>query len=332
MALKWAGSRVSMSVSHATTRVRLSCASDRSGANAAPPSAAAPAVTFRNDRRSIRLLMLGLLLASGLLIDRLRPEEDVLWPLQVVAVELADQLLPRRRGEVLLVLLGVADLDPLDVVPARVLGAVDRPFDTVRRVADDAGQCLCHLVVVFAQPLLIGGGVGPLLQRRDHVPHLHRTLPSLSGGDGFETVQQVAFPQDTVLLAGGAVHGDQPCVAVGTERGEERLDGGPRRHLHRRAVPALGHEPPEVAVHVNRHAHPSSARTRGMTSLWKRSMVVSIRPSSASGNTMTSAMPLRARRTTSGAITSAGPVSVTASTNSSGTSGATARSGAGSCV
>src|SRR3990172_3099799 len=262
MALKWAGSRVSMSVSHATTRVRLSCASDRSGGNAAPPSAAAPAVTFRNDRRSIRLLMLGLLFASGLLIDRLRPEEDVLWPLQVVAVELADQLLPRRRGEVLLVLLGVADLDPLDVVPARVLGAVDRPLDTVRLVADDAGQRLRHLVVVLAQPRLIGGGVRPLLQRRDHVSHLHRALPSLSGGDGFETVQQVAFPQDTVLLAGGAVHGDQPCVAIGTERGEERLDGGPRRHLHRRAVPALGHEPPEVAVHVNRHAHPSGLSGR----------------------------------------------------------------------
>src|SRR5438093_10513240 len=65
MALKWAGSRVSMSVSHATTRVRLSCAADRSGGKAAPPSAAAPAVTFRNDRRSIRLLMLGLLSVAG---------------------------------------------------------------------------------------------------------------------------------------------------------------------------------------------------------------------------------------------------------------------------
>src|SRR6266508_3377346 len=176
MALKWAGSRVSMSVSHATPRVRLSCASDRSGGKAAPPSAAAPAVIFRNDRRSIRLLMLGLLPASGLLIDRLRPEEDVLRPLQVVLVELADQLLPGRRGEVLLVLLGVADLDPLDVVPARVLGTVDRPLDPVRLVADDARQRLRHLVVVLAQPLLIRGGIDSVLQRRDHVPHLHRTL------------------------------------------------------------------------------------------------------------------------------------------------------------
>src|SRR5712692_8611033 len=174
MALKWAGSRVSMSVSHATTRVRLSWASDRRGGNAAPPSAAAPAVTFRNDRRSIRLLMLGLLRASGLLIDRLRPEEDILRPLQVVLVELVEQLLSRRRGEVLLVLLGVADLDPLDVVPARVLGPVDRPLDPVRRVADDARQRLRHPVVVLAQPLLVGGGVDPLLQGRDHVPHLHR--------------------------------------------------------------------------------------------------------------------------------------------------------------
>ena len=43
-------------------------------------------------------------------------------------------------------------------------------------------------------------------------------------------------------------------------------------------------------------------------------------------------MPLRARRAISGAMASGGPVSVTASTSSSGTSGATARSGAGSCV
>src|SRR3989304_3054434 len=140
MALKWAGSRVSMSVSHATTRVRLSCASDRSGANAAPPSAAAPAVTFRNDRRSIRLLMLGLLFASGLLIDRLRPEEDVLWSLQVGVVELAEQLLPRPRGPALRVLLGFGGPDPLAQAPARVLGAVARPLDTVRLVAEDAAQ------------------------------------------------------------------------------------------------------------------------------------------------------------------------------------------------
>src|SRR6266545_5308855 len=167
MALKWAGSRVSMSVSHATTRVRLSCAWDRSVGKEAPPSAAAPAVTFRNDRRSIRLLMLGLQSVAGSRFDRLRPEEDVLRPLQVVLVELAEQLLSRRRGEVLLVLLDVADLDALDVVPARVLGAVDRPLDPVRLVADDARQRLRHLVVVLAQPLLIRGGIDSVLQRRD---------------------------------------------------------------------------------------------------------------------------------------------------------------------
>src|SRR5262249_47607779 len=180
MSLKCAGSSVSMSVSHATTSVRLSCASERTGRKAAPPSAAAPAVAFRNDRRSIRLLMLGVLLVSGSFRNRLGPEEDVLRPLEVVLVELAQQLLPCRRGEVLLVLIDVLDLDPLDVVPARALGAVDGPLDPMRRVALDAGQRIRHAVVVLAQPLLVGSGVDALLERRDHVPHLHRGLPFIS--------------------------------------------------------------------------------------------------------------------------------------------------------
>src|SRR5499425_3647889 len=165
-----------MSVSHATTSVRLSCASEPTGRKAAPPSAAAPAVAFRNDRRSIRLLMLGVLLVSGSFRNRLGPEEDVLRPLEVVLVELAQQLLSRRRGEVLLVLIDVADLDPLDVVPARALGAVDGSLDAMRGVALDAGQRLCHTVVVLAEPLLVSGRVDARLERRDHVPHLHRGL------------------------------------------------------------------------------------------------------------------------------------------------------------
>src|SRR5215471_11331934 len=114
---------------------------------------------------------------SGLLVDGFRQEEDVLRPLEIALVELADQLLPRRRGEVLLILLGVANLDPLDVVPARILGPVNGALDPVRGVARDARQTLGHLVVVLAHPLLVGRGVHPLLQRRDHVPHFHRRLP-----------------------------------------------------------------------------------------------------------------------------------------------------------
>src|SRR5438034_8131149 len=57
MALKWAGSRVSMSVSQATTSVRLSCACERRGRKPAAPIAATPTVPFRNDRRSMRGLM-----------------------------------------------------------------------------------------------------------------------------------------------------------------------------------------------------------------------------------------------------------------------------------
>ena len=39
-----------------------------------------------------------------------------------------------------------------------------------------------------------------------------RSLPSSSAGDGLETVQPVALLKDAILLAGGAVHGDQPGV------------------------------------------------------------------------------------------------------------------------
>src|SRR5262249_59985811 len=122
---------------------------------------------------------------------------------------------------------------------------------------------------------------------------------------------------------------DQPRVGLGSERVEQRFDRGRRRHFHGRPVPTVGQEPSEVAVHVHGHAHPSSARTRGITSLWKRSIVVSIRPSRASGYTMISAIPLLARRATSGAIAAGGPGGVTAWRNCSGTLGANAGSGAG---
>src|SRR5204863_365840 len=122
MALKWAGSRVSMSVSQATTSVRLSCACERRGRKPAAPIAATPTVPFRNDRRSMRGLMLALL--SGSLPDRLRREEDVLRAFEVILVELTEQFLAGRGGQIFLVLLHVADLDALDVVPARGLGAV----------------------------------------------------------------------------------------------------------------------------------------------------------------------------------------------------------------
>src|SRR2546425_685544 len=215
MALKWAGSRVSMSVSQATTSVRLSCACERRGRTPAAPIAATPTVPFRNDRRSMRGLMLALL--SGSLLDRLRREEDVLRAFEVILVELTEQFLAGRGGQILLVLLHVADLDALDVVPARGLGAVDGPLDAMRGVAGDARQRLRDPVVVLAQPSLVGGWVDPPLQRRDDVAHFHRRPPRLrrwlSSGDGFEAVQQGARLQHPVLLTGRAVDGDQPRVA-----------------------------------------------------------------------------------------------------------------------
>src|SRR5262249_45393605 len=146
-------------------------------------------------------------------------------------------------------------------------------------VARDARQTLGHLVVVLAHPLLVGRGVHPLLQRRDHVPHFHRRLPHPPATGSKQSSRSPScrtrsFSQAAPLTPTSHV----PASAPSAVRARDR-----RRHLHGRAVPALGQKPPEVAVHVHRHAHPSSARTRGMTSLWKRSMVVSIRPSTASG-------------------------------------------------
>src|SRR5439155_1635558 len=108
--LNCAGSSVSMSVSQATTSVRLSCASLRTGRTPALPRAAAPAEILRNDRRSM-------LTRASLVFDRFGGEEDGLGAVAIVLVQLADQLLPHRRRDVLLVLTHVADLDALDVAP-----------------------------------------------------------------------------------------------------------------------------------------------------------------------------------------------------------------------
>src|SRR6266704_1454250 len=105
IALKWAGSRVSMSVSQATTSVRLSCAWERRGRNPAAPIAATPTGPFSNDRRFMRRLTLGLLL--GQLLARLSGEDDVLRALKVVLVELTEQLLTGCGGDILLLLLHV---------------------------------------------------------------------------------------------------------------------------------------------------------------------------------------------------------------------------------
>src|SRR3989338_5866811 len=169
-----------MSESQATTSVLGSCASDGRGRMTAGPAAAAaaaPPVTFRNDRRSMRALIESLLAACGLVLDRLGPEKDVLGAIQIVLVELADQLLAGRRREILRVLVGVADLDPLDVAPARVGGAVDRPLDAVGAVADDARQGPGHAVVVLAEPPLVVLVPDARLQGRDDVTHAHRSPP-----------------------------------------------------------------------------------------------------------------------------------------------------------
>src|SRR5438034_8427585 len=167
-----------MSESQAATSVLGSCASDGRGRATAGPvarSAAAPPVTFRKDRRS-RFIDQNLLAAYGLVLDRLWREEDVPGAVEVPLVELADQLLAGRRREVLGVLVDVADLDPLDVIPARVGRAVDGPLDAVGAVADDAGQGLGHAVVVLTQPLLVVLGPDVRLQGRDDVSHGHRRL------------------------------------------------------------------------------------------------------------------------------------------------------------
>src|SRR5262245_4163509 len=107
--------------------------------------------------------------------------------------------------------------------------------------------------------------------------------PRSSAFDRFEAIEPIAVREDAVDLAGGAVHRDQPRVALGAQIREERADGRPRRDLDGGPIATLRHEATEVAVHVNVHAHDVAARTLGMTSRWNRSMVVSMRPSTDSG-------------------------------------------------
>src|SRR5437762_2482961 len=156
-----------MSVSQATTSVRLSCASLRTGRTPALARAAAPAEILRNDRRSM-------LTRASLVFDRFGGEEDGLGAVAIVLVQLADQLLPHRRRDVLLVLTHVADLNALDVAPRRPGGrVVDRPLDAERPVADDARQRLGHSIVVLAQPLFVRGWLHAGLQRVDHEADRH---------------------------------------------------------------------------------------------------------------------------------------------------------------
>src|SRR6266478_6776232 len=154
-----------MSESHATTSVFLSCAAARRPA--ASPAAPIPAVT-RKSRR---------FMSAPSVRDLFGPEKDVLRPLQIVPVELAHQLLARGGRDVPLILVHVTDLDPLDVAPARRLGAVDGPLDAMGAIAHDAGQRSRHHVVVLPQPALVVLALDARLERRDHVPYRHR--PSL---------------------------------------------------------------------------------------------------------------------------------------------------------
>src|SRR5690242_1552711 len=164
-----------MSESHATTSVFLSCAAARRpAASAAAPT---PAVT----RKSRRLTPDPMCASS--VRNLFGPEKDVLRSLQVVPVELTHQLLARGRRDVPLILVHVADLDPLDVAPARRLGAVDGPFDAMGAIAHDAGQRSRHHVVVLPQPALVVLALDARLQCRDHVPYRHgpfspRRLPA----------------------------------------------------------------------------------------------------------------------------------------------------------
>src|SRR5215470_3129438 len=151
--------------SSTTAWMRPSCtttARPLTGAAPVPSMSVAP-IRTRGSAMSVR--------------NRLGPEEDVLRALEIGVVELADELLARRRGEVLGVLLLVVNLDAFDVVPPRRLGTGDGTLDAMRAIADDRRQRLGHPVVVLAQPALVVLRPHSRLQRRDHVPHRHRSAP-----------------------------------------------------------------------------------------------------------------------------------------------------------
>src|SRR6478752_2841145 len=281
-----------MSESHATTSVFLSCAVARlPAASAAAPT---PAVT-RKSRRLTRAPMC----VPPSVRDLFGPEKDVLRALQVRAVELPHQLLPRGRRDVLLVLLRVADLDPLDVVPARGLGPVDRALDTVGAIAHDAGQRPRHLVVVVHEPALVVLGLHARLERGDHIAYRHGRA-SRATGQGFEAVEHVARFQHVVALRDGLVARHEPRLVLGGLRAELRQDLADRRpvaKLEGRPRRSLGKEASKRAVHHHRDRHWPAARTRGITSAWNRSIVCSMRPSGATGYIISWVAPSRARRT-----------------------------------
>src|SRR6266542_943457 len=123
----------------------------------------------------------------------------------------------------------------------------------------------------------------PVVTRNSRRVNVCRIRPSSvdsSRGDGLEAVENVTGVQYGIALHLDVVDGDEPLLLVGAEIPQHRHNRRALGEVTRATIGALRHEAPQVAVHMNGDRH---ARTRGMTSVWKRSITVSMRPSAAIG-------------------------------------------------
>src|SRR5687768_16230040 len=109
------------------------------------------------------------------------------------------------------------------------------------------------------------------------------STPDLAARDGLEAVEHVAGGEHRIALGHRLVARDHPRVLLRAEAHQRLLDRGAGAQVERGARRAVGEKAPERAVHDDRDRHSPAALTRGMTSRWKRSMTISMRPSGDTG-------------------------------------------------
>src|ERR1700676_3062021 len=100
---------------------------------------------------------------SGL-FDLITGEIDVLGAIEKLAVEFLAQLHAGRRSKVLVVLLDTLDLDPLDILPARVRSALDRRPDAMHLVAHVIRQTAHQRIIAVAHPGFVRGRIDARLE------------------------------------------------------------------------------------------------------------------------------------------------------------------------
>src|ERR1700687_328226 len=125
--------------------------------------------------RSLSYSILGRygLLTSICLFDLVAGEVDVLRTIEELCIEFLAQPDPRRRGQVLVVLLQALDLHPFDILPARVLSALDRRTDAMHLVTDVVRKGSHQSVIAIAHPGFVVCRVDAGLESTDQKANWH---------------------------------------------------------------------------------------------------------------------------------------------------------------